>query len=371
MRAVFVEGGDRCRTLEAIGELRSAGPTLERRFRPLERADSSSGPVSPAVTFVIAVCVTLGFSVLLVTRIERVGARLGFTEALLGLTTALAANTPEITSAITALTRGQRDIGIGVVLGSNVFNLAALFGLGALVAGRIDLHRRVIVLVGGVSLWIAATCLGAVTSTLSPISSLAIGLLIFLPYVALCAWPGALRWLGFPPRTARWIHGAISDEESELAAAIHPRRGDWRDGTVTMVALVVVVLASIEMEHAASSMGAALGWSRVVIGAVVLAGVTSLPNAVAAIYFASHGRGSVVLSEALNSNNLNVLAGFLVPAAALGLGHPSSPDLVVAYFYAGLSLVALSMAYVRRGLGRLTGVVIVVGYSAFVIAVST
>ena len=326
--------------------------------------------MSPVVTFVIAVCVTLGSSVVLVTRIERVGARLGFTEALLGLTTALAANAPEITSAITALIRGQRDIGIGVVLGSNVFNLAALLGLGALVAGRIDLHRRVIVLVGGVSLWTAATCLGAVTSTLSPSVSLAIGLLIFLPYAALCAWPGALRRLGVPPRTAKWIRGAISDEESELAAAIHPRRGDWRDGSVTVVALAVVVLASVVMEHAASSMGASLGWSSVVIGAVVLAGVTSLPNAVAAIYFASHGRGSVVLSEALNSNNLNVLAGFLVPAAALGLGHANSPDLVVAYFYAGLSVVALSMAYVSRGLGRLTGVVIVMGYAAFVIAVS-
>jgi cation:H+ antiporter len=326
--------------------------------------------VSPIVTFVVAVLVTLGSSVLLVTRIERVGARLGLTEALLGLTTALAANSPEITSAITALARGQRDIGVSVVLGSNVFNLAALLGLGALVAGRIDLHRRVIVFVGGVSLWIAATGLGAVTSTISPITSLAIVLLVFFPYAALCAWPGVLRRLGVPPRTTEWIQGAISDEESELAAAIHPRRGDWRDGIVAIVALGVVVLASVVMEHSASSMGASLGWSSVVIGGVVLAGVTSLPNAVAAIYFASHGRGSVVLSEALNSNNLNVLAGFLVPAAVLGLGHPTSPDLVVAYFYAGLLLVALSLAYVGRGLGRLAGVVLVVGYGAFVIAVS-
>jgi cation:H+ antiporter len=257
------------------------------------------------------------------------------------------------------------------VLGSNVFNLAALLGLGALVAGRIDLHRRVIVFVGGVSLWIAATCLGAVTSTLSPITSLAIVLLVFIPYAALCAWPGALRRLSVPPRTTRWIQGAISDEESELTAGIHPRRGDWRDGTVAIVALGVVVLASVVMEHSASSMGASLGWSSVVIGGVVLAGVTSLPNAVAAIYFASHGRGSVVLSEALNSNNLNVLAGFLLPAAVLGIGNLTSPDVVVAYVYAGLSLVALSMAYVGRGLGRLTGAVVVVGYAAFVIAVST
>ena len=91
--------------------------------------------------FVLAATVTLSFSVLLVTRLERVGARLGFTSAILGLVTALAANAPEMTSAITALARGQNEVGVGVVLGSNVFNLAALLGLGSLVAGRIDLHR--------------------------------------------------------------------------------------------------------------------------------------------------------------------------------------------------------------------------------------
>ena len=295
--------------------------------------------MSHAGTFFVAVLVTLGSSVLLVIRIERVGARLGLTEALLGLTTALAANAPEITSAITAVARGQRDIGVGVVLGSNVFNLAALLGLGSLVAGRINLHRRVVVFVGAVSLWIAMASVTTVTSTFSP-------------------------W------AATWIRRAINDEESELAGAIHPRRGDWRDAVVAVAALGIVIGASIVMEHAASSMGASLGWSSIVIGGVVLAGVTSLPNAVAAIYFASRGRGSVVLSEALNSNNLNVLVGFLIPAVVLGLGHPTSSARVAAYFYAGLTIVALSLAYHGRGLGRLTGAVIVGGYVAFVIAVS-
>jgi cation:H+ antiporter len=66
----------------------------------------------------------------------------GSAEALLGLLAALAADTPEVISAVTALAHGQHDVGTGVVLGSNVFNLAALIGLGALIAGGIKLHRR-------------------------------------------------------------------------------------------------------------------------------------------------------------------------------------------------------------------------------------
>ena len=51
---------------------------------------------------------------------------------------ALAADAPEISAAITALARGQRDVSVGVILGSNAFNLATLLGLSAIVAGR---HR--------------------------------------------------------------------------------------------------------------------------------------------------------------------------------------------------------------------------------------
>ena len=41
--------------------------------------------------------------------------------------------------------------------------------------------------------------------------------------------------------------------------------------------------------------------------------MTSLPNAVAAVYLARRGRGAAVLSIALNSNAINIVAGLLYP----------------------------------------------------------
>ncbi len=326
--------------------------------------------MSSAIEFVLATLVTLASSALLVTRLEKVGARLGFTQAILGLTTALAANAPEITSAITAMARGQREVGIGVVLGSNVFNLAALLGLGALVAGRIDLHRRVVLFAGSVSLWIALASVGTATSLVPIGLSLTLALLVFVPYVVLSAWPHLPRRLGVPKKARTWMRLAIREEEAETVGAIHPSPGDWRDAIWSGVALVFVVLASIVMEHTASSMGARLGWSNIVIGGVVLAGVTSLPNAVAAVYFSARGRASVVLSEALNSNNLNALLGFMIPAAILGLHHSTSPDLVVAGFYLGLTVVALTLTYLGRGVSRATGSILIAGYVVFVLVVA-
>src|SRR5664279_3299180 len=56
-----------------------------------------------AVIFVSAAAVSLATSWLLVSRLERIGARIGLTEALLGMLAALAADAPEITASVTAL----------------------------------------------------------------------------------------------------------------------------------------------------------------------------------------------------------------------------------------------------------------------------
>ena len=240
------------------------------------------GTSGASVAFAAAAVVSLGTSWVLVTRLERIGERLGASEALLGLIAALAANTPEITSSVTALAHHQRDVGAGVVIGSNVFNLAALLGLGAIVAGRIDaapagrrprggrrdldgrrlprgrsparrpaggrppwLQHRVRPLRGG-----ARRCpASAATHSRSP-----------------------RRWTG-------WLSAAVDEEERELDEAFRPPRGRRVDVVVAVAALlVVVVAASVVMERTATTLGAHLSIPPIVVGGVVLAAVTSLPE---------------------------------------------------------------------------------------------
>ena len=80
--------------------------------------------------------------------------------------------------------------------------------------------------------------------------------------------------------------GCRRREELELEVAIHPARGRARDALIAAGAVVVVVGASIAMESAASELGARHAVPGIVVGALVLAAVTSLPNAVAAVYLA-------------------------------------------------------------------------------------
>ena len=130
------------------------------------------------VLFCAAVVVSLAASWLLVSRLERLGERAGFSEAWLGLVAALAADAPEITSAVTALARGQASVGAGVIIGSNVFNLAALLGLAAVVAGWIGFHRRVVVLSGVPAVWLAAVCLLTVAAVVAPVAGLALAAVV-------------------------------------------------------------------------------------------------------------------------------------------------------------------------------------------------
>src|SRR6201981_2700643 len=127
------------------------------------------------VLFCAGVVVSVSASWLRVSRLERLGERAGVSEAWLGLVAALAADAPEITSAVTALARGQASVGAGVVIGSNVFNLAALLGLAAVVAGWIGFHRRVVILSGVPAVWVAVVCLLTVAAVIAPAAGLGRG----------------------------------------------------------------------------------------------------------------------------------------------------------------------------------------------------
>jgi cation:H+ antiporter len=320
-----------------------------------------------ATVFFAGAAVSLGSSWIVVSRIERLGSRLGASEAILGLVSALAANVPEITSSVSALLQHRGAVGAGVVIGSNVFNLAALLGLGSVVAGVVVLHRRVVLFQGVIAVWVAVTCMVTVAGLVSVAWGLALVLAVLVPYVALAAIDGS-RWWARPNPSAvrRWLTRAIAEEELELSATIHPRRGRPSDAAVGLVGLVVVVAASVVMEHAATDLGDRLAVPGIIVGGVVLAAVTSLPNAVAAIYWANRGRAVAMLSTALNSNALNVAAGFLLPAVLIGVGHRSGRETLVAGWYAGLTLVVLAVAHRQRGLRRPAGWLVIAAYLAFV-----
>jgi hypothetical protein len=228
----------------------------------------------------------------------------------------------------------------------------------------------VVLLGGAVALWVAVVCVAVVLGLLSAVVGLALALAVVTGYGLVLATEGrGLERLAVPRRGAAWLRSAVSEEELELEEAIRPARGRWPDVATAAAALIAVIAASVTMERAASALGARYAVPEIVIGGLVLAVVTSLPNAVAAVYLAARGRGAATLSTALNSNTLNVVVGLLLPSAVIGLGPPSGQAVLVTVWYVVLTLAVLALAWRDRGLGRGTGSLVITAYAAFTLAV--
>src|ERR1700757_2346412 len=131
-------------------------------------------PALAAPLFVVSIALMLLASAWFARRLDEIGLRLGLPEALLGLLTALAADAPEISSAISALVQHDHAVAVGVVVGSNAFNLAAMLGLSAIVTARVRAQHETLELEAFVGLWLLAVMLAVAAGGISPTAGAAL-----------------------------------------------------------------------------------------------------------------------------------------------------------------------------------------------------
>jgi cation:H+ antiporter len=328
------------------------------------------------IVFLGSLILSMMSSAVVAERLEQVGERLRFPAGLLGLVTALGADSPEITSALTALIGGQHDLGRGVIYGSNIFNLAFLLGSSALVAGVTVIGRANLILNGGaalaVTLIVGAQSAGLIGVTLT-------GLLLavaVIPYFAVLSMnPNKLSLLPLPAFIACWLVAAITSEQRDESADKRSDRsaGGGRlttaDALSILPLLSVIVASSIGLVKAAEVLGARWSVSQLVMGTFVVATLTGLPNLIASIRLATKGRGAALSSEAFNSNTLNLLVGAYLPTFFVGVPPLPHEGLVSMLWLAAMTTLALVIGIAGRGFGRWTGGLIIALYAAFAVAV--
>jgi cation:H+ antiporter len=285
--------------------------------------------------------------------LTRLGHKARLAEGLVGLLAALGADAPELASALTAILSGAHDVGVGVVLGSNLFNLAALLGLSAAVAGGVATRREPLVLDALVGFAITI-CAALLLPRIVPAwAALALAGAIFVLYVLVLAHFHGLARRFWP-------------EALEIATDTEVRSGSWAPVVVVPLAVAGVVAGSLAMVKAALQLGAAWHLSDWLLGSVILAGLTSLPNLYVALHFARAERGSALVSAAMNSNTINLLGGLLVPALLVGLRVGDTAYISMAWLL-GLTFLVVGLALRREGLSRGAGAVVIAAYGAFVL----
>ncbi len=98
--------------------------------------DKPLGSLAKAlVLFVVGLSLIVGGGTLLVNGAVSIASALGVSETVIGLTiVAIGTSAPELVTSVIAAIRGQSDIALGNVLGSNIYNLLFIGGVTGMVA---------------------------------------------------------------------------------------------------------------------------------------------------------------------------------------------------------------------------------------------
>jgi cation:H+ antiporter len=322
-------------------------------------------PALATPLFVASIALMLLASAVFARRLDHMGLRLGLPEALLGLLTALAADAPEVSSAIAALLQGKHDLAVGVVVGSNAFNLAAMLGVSAVVAGHVRARHETLELEAFVGLWLLAVMLAVIAGGLGATTGGVLAAVVAVPYVALLAGgPRLARRLPFGAAESRFVHRSFG-EAHRRARPLDSRREAAGALLVLLVALCLIVAGSVGAVRAATDLADAWSVPEALVGVVVLAVLTSLPNAWTGVRFGLQRRGSALMSETLNSNSINIVAGLAVPAALGTLTAFSGLAIFDVAWLIGMTAAALVLFAKRDGGGRGAGAFLIVLYAVF------
>ena len=297
--------------------------------------------------FLISLSLTLIASSILARKIESIGSYFGLSEDSLGLIIALGANAPEISAAVIAIAKHDDTIGIGVILGSNIFNLAAILGASALISGSLLARRQTVYFSGGLSLVATLLILFLALGWVSPLVTL----------IALSTFFAAYLFVSI--RRSTWISPPPIEEH------VKPERPSLVQFVWLFLSLTCVVASAYYLLQSTESLGRIWHVSDLILGTLILSAATSLPNAVAAIGLARRGRGSPVVAEAFGSNNLNIFIGIALPSVLIGLGRITPVMKFELIFLLIVTLISVVLLSVKGGLSRLSGTLLAVSYPIF------
>lgn len=324
--------------------------------------------------FTVSVLLTLSASAWFMRRLASISARLELPISLLSLLGALGANVPNYASSIVAIANGQVDVGLGIIIGSNIYNVAIILSVSTFATARahgitlaagdmrdidvVGLCSLAIMLVIALLIWL----LPGTPLTGSHASLLPSSLLYALIALAAGIFAG-LVW-----HALRRVHHVSANKQAGAGA-----RNGLADHSLArllvegVTGLAVALGGVVVMVQSGESLTNDLHIPSVLAGLLVLAVATSLPNTVVAFSLARDGRAGACVEEIFSSNSINAIPGIALPLlfwpAAI---HDRLLLFLDAPFMAALTLVLLLLT-LRRRIGHTAAILLLMSYIVWVI----
>lgn len=313
--------------------------------------------VSSVISILIGLAILTVGAELLVRGGASLALRLGISPLVIGLTIiAMGTGSPEFVVSLEAALKGNSGIALGNVIGSNIANIALILGCSALVKPMVvkaQILRREMPVLMAVSAFLVIVMWDGVLSRID----------------------GGLLTLGFIAYTAGAYFltqgGESKEVEDEYSEAVTPTgRAGWVDALFVAGGLVALLIGANIFVGGAVDIAKVAGLSEAVIGLTIVAIGTSLPELATSVVASYRDEADISFGNAIGSNVFNVLgvlgiAAMISPITADGI---RSLDIGVFIGTVVILWAMLGRAYL---LGRFEGIVLLMGYVIYVVALLT
>ena len=276
---------------------------------------------------------------------------LGLSPLIVGLTVvALGTSLPEALVSVQASLDNQGGIALGNVIGSNILNIALILGLSALIQPlKVDSH----LVKADVPLLVGASFL----------------LMVLLEDFHISRMEGALLLLGI----VFYVCGNImtvkrtAPEEDKIECMEipeDPSKNLLRDIGFLILGLIALAFGSNFLVSGAVDLARIWGLSEALIGLTIVSIGTGTPELATALMAAYRKTADIAIGNAVGSNLFNImfvvgLAGLVAPMDATGI---NSSDLYVMF---GLTILLLPTVWTGMVLDRKEGFLFVAIYVAY------
>ena len=249
----------------------------------------------------------------------------GIPTIVVGLTiVAVGSSMPEFVVSVVSAFKGNVDMALGNVVGSNIFNILGIVGITALVM-PITIDRRNmkydVPFVVLSSLFIAITAFDSFFDTTNPVVdsiSRSDGLLMLCTFAVFMSYTMS-------------IAQKDQDKATDTPANEHKESPLWKNILFVLIGLVLLVAGGDGLVEGASGIARWIGISESVIALTIVSAGTSAPELAASVMAAKKGDTAMALGNVVGSVVFNVF--FVLGTSAvifpLGIGGVTATDILV------------------------------------------
>lgn len=273
-----------------------------------------------------------------------IAAKFGIPQLIIGLTiVAMGTSAPEAAVSISAALKGNADITVGNILGSNILNVLIILGLSAVITplavAKSTVRIEIPITIGATILLLLLGLDGSI--------GLIPGCIMFLAFI------GYLTYLFFEARKNKTEE---TEEVKELSV--------WKALLFTAIGLVLIVLGSNVTVDAATKIAKIWGLSERFIGLTIVALGTSLPELFTSVAAARKHNADIAIGNIVGSNIFNIL--FVVGLSALIVPVPFASNFIFDSIVAIVSMFLLwGCCFKTRTLHRWAGALFLICYAVY------